>query len=82
MGEVRRPALELRDLFAKPKEVSLFVDQSGTQLDNAFDRAGHAFAEPKSPRVIFPGVVNRFQRLRADALDVPEMEEFVSGDAS
>ena len=54
--------------------------QSGAQLDHAFGGAGHAFAEPQRARVIFFGVVDGLERLRTDALHVPEMEEFVRGD--
>ena len=67
--------------LAEAGKILLFVDQSGAQLDRAFGRAGHAFAEPQRARVIFFGVVDRFERLRPDAFDIPEMEEFVRGNA-
>lgn len=81
LREVRGAALEFRDSFAEPGEILLLIDQTGAQLNDAFDGAGDAFAEPQRPRVILFGVVDGFESLRANAFHIPEMEEFVRGDA-
>src|SRR5262250_3026726 len=69
--------LKLANLVADVPEVLLFVGQARTKLDDFFYRAGHALAEPKSPRVVFLGVVNGLQRLRTNALHIPEMEKLM-----
>ena len=66
LREVRRPALELRDLFAQPDQELLLVDQAGANLDDFFGRAGHALAEPEGARVIFAGVVDGLERLAGE----------------
>ena len=81
LREVRGTTLEFGDFLAEPGEILLLIEQAGAQLNGAFGGAGHAFAEPQRARVIFFGVVHGLERLRADALDVPQMEEFVRGDA-
>src|SRR5579871_492190 len=71
---------EFADLLADVPKVFFFVDQTGAKLDGLFHRAGHAFAEPECACVIFLGVVNRLQRLRTNALHVPQMKKLMRSD--
>src|SRR5215469_8472269 len=72
--------LKLADLVANVPEILLFVGQARAKLDGFFNRAGHSFAEPQRARVVCSGVVDGFQCLGANALHIPEVEEFVRGD--
>ena len=47
---------------------------------DALGSAGHALAKPQRARVIFLGVVDGLERLRADALDIPQVKELMRGD--
>src|SRR5262249_38680526 len=80
LRKARRTMLKLTNLVPDVPEVLLFVAQPRAKLDGFLNRAGHAFAKPQSTCVIFPGVVDGLQRLWANPLHIPEMEEFVRGD--
>src|SRR3954466_2952436 len=59
----------------------LFVEQACPKQDVLSNCAVYPFAEPEGWRVTFFRVVNRFERLRTNALHIPEVEKFMRGDA-
>src|SRR5579871_1517651 len=71
-------ALKFGDLLSEFSQKLFFVDESGTQTNGFFGRAGDTLAEPQCTREILFGVVDRFEGLRPNALHVPEVKELVS----
>src|SRR5579872_7405100 len=63
------------------RKIALLTRQARAQLHISRNRAVDAFAEPQSRRVIFLRVVHRLERLRTNSFYIPEMKEFVRGDA-
>ena len=78
---MRRPLLEFGNLLAQISKIARLVCVAGAQFDRTGRCAGSAFAEPESLRVVLLRVIDRFERLRPDPLHIPEMKEFVGGDA-
>ena len=79
MCQARGTVLQFGNFLGHVGEELLFVDQARAKFDYAFHGAGHAFAEPQGARVIFFGVVDGLKGSRANALHIPEMEEFMRG---
>jgi hypothetical protein len=71
LREERAPLL--RELL----QVALGRDEPGPPQGVAVVVARHALDDPERPRVVLAGVVERAERLRAEALHVPQMEELV-----
>src|SRR5450432_515411 len=76
-----RAVFKVRNCLSQMIQIMTLIEQSCPKANLLAGRGVHALAEPKRGGVIFPGVVDRFERLRTDALHVPQMEEFVCGDA-
>ena len=76
---MRGTPLQFGDLVTQALEIALLIQQTGAQLDHALGGAGHAFAEPQRPRVVFFRVIHGLERARPNALHVPQMEKFVCG---
>src|SRR5271169_156364 len=77
---VRRTRLQFVDLAGNPVNVLPVAEQSGPGQQHVAYGAGHAFAEPKGAGVHGALIIDRFQRLRPDALDVPQVKELVGAD--
>ena len=71
------PPLQFADFGGQAFEIARLIQQTRAQQDNISRRGGHTFAEPERPGVIFFGVVDGFERLRPDALHIPQMKELV-----
>src|SRR5713226_6641274 len=79
LGELGRPTLQLSNFLRKMIQIMPLVQHSSPQPDVLPNRAVHAFAEPQRGGEILLCVVDGLKRLRANALDVPQMEELVRG---
>ena len=82
LSEMGRTPLQFANLSGQALEIAAFIQQAGAQQDNVRRRGGRALAEPQRSRVVFFGVVDRLERLGPDSLHVPQVKEFVSGQAA
>ena len=80
LRQTRRPPLESSNRVCQAIEIRFLRQQSSPQQDVILHRAGHTFAEPQSIGVILFRVVHWLERLRADTLHIPQMNEFMGGD--
>src|SRR5271166_1327465 len=73
----RRPALQFGDLGLDTLQILPSVHQSGTSQHDVAHRGGYSFAEPQCAGVVLALVIDRLERLRTDALDIPEMKKLM-----
>src|SRR5690348_11937907 len=74
---MRRPVFQFGDGLGQAVQVMWRVDQAGFQANTVSPGRVHAFAKPQCGRVVLLRVVHWFEGLRANALNVPEVEELV-----
>ena len=72
-------SFELTYLLAQIHVELVFAPQLRTHHRIRRICAGHSFGEPQRSRVLLLRVVHRVQRRRPDALHVPQMKKFMSG---
>ncbi len=72
-----RPPLQFGNFGGQTLQIARLIQQTRAQQNNVPRRGGDALAEPESAGVIFLGVVDRLERLRPDALHIPQMKELV-----
>jgi len=77
--KVRGTTLQFADFTRQPGQIVWLIEQPCLETDVILDRIGDAFTEPQRVRVILLRIIHRLQRLRPDALHIPQVEELVRG---